>query len=131
MDRDSSRAGGNNHGLGLIEDFEAVIGGVFIGLASFLIKIVMESFSLDFSFIVSLILNPVTWIAVICGGIGFLLFQKALHGGKVSVVTPVMAGFGIIVPIILAIAFLGEAITSMHSLGLVLILIGVFLLAKE
>lgn len=131
MDRDSSRPGGNNPGLGLIEDFEAVIGGIFIGLASFLIKIALGTFSLDFSFMTSLILNPITWIAVICGGIGFLLFQKALHRGKVSVVTPVMAGFGIIVPILLAIAFLGEAITVTHSLGLVLVLIGVFLLAKE
>ncbi len=118
-------------GFNLVNGFEGAIGGVLVGFASFLIKSVLMDFTFGISSILGLVFNFTTWIALVLGGAGFLFFQKALHSGDVSVETPIMAGFGIIVPVVMAVLFLGESIDPTKAAGIVVVLAGVFLLAKK
>ncbi|MBN2042461.1 MAG: hypothetical protein JW754_01500 [Candidatus Aenigmarchaeota archaeon] len=102
-----------------------------VGFASFLIKTVLTGFTFSIPSVLGLIINFTTWISIVIGGIGFLFFQKALHSRDVSIETPIMAGFGIIVPVVMAILFLGESIALVKAAGISIVLLGVFLLAKK
>jgi len=102
-----------------------VIAGILIGVAGYLIKLVMSSISLNATFLVSILLQPLSYVAGVLGLVGFLIFQKSLYKGKVSVVTPIMSGIGILLPVALAIIFLGEPSPLIKLVGIVLILMGV------
>ncbi|MCK5023678.1 MAG: hypothetical protein KAS04_05880 [Candidatus Aenigmarchaeota archaeon] len=121
----------NSTRLSILRDFEAVLGGVFIGLASFLMRAVLGGIPMDIMSLILMAFNPVAWLILVFGATGFFLFQKALHGGEVSVVMPIMMGFDIIIPILMAVFFLGETIGPIKDIGLILVIVGVFLLAKK
>ncbi len=104
----------------------AVFAGILIGLAGFLVKIALGSIVLDTSFIFSILQQPLAYLAGLFGLAGFLLFQKALHRGKVSLITPIVTGMGIAVPVVLAFLFLSEIVSTLKIAGIVLILVGVF-----
>ncbi len=131
MDRDIFGFMRHRPSLNLVNGFEGMIGGAMVGFASFLIKTVLIGFTFSIPSILGLVINLTTWIAVVIGGMGFLFFQKALHSRDVSIETPIMAGFGIIVPVVMAILFLGESIDLSKAIGIVIVLAGVFLLAKK
>jgi drug/metabolite transporter (DMT)-like permease len=104
--------------------------GILLGLAAFMLKVGMSGIILDSWFIVSALHSEALWIAAIFGIIGFLLMQRALHLEKVSIVTPTIGGVSIIIPVLLAYTFLGEAMSTMKWVGVVLVLIGVAGLGK-
>jgi len=104
----------------------AVLAGILIGLAGFLVKLALGSVVLDSNFIFSVLKQPLAYLAGILGLVGFFLFQKALYRGKVSLITPIVTGMGIVVPVILAVLFLQEIVSTLKIVGIVLILVGVF-----
>ncbi len=119
---------GNNSSVSVLSKlnlFLPVIAGVLLGLAAFLIKIVMTGASFNMQFVFSFFLNPLTWSAIISGLAGFLIFQKSLYRGKVSVAYPIVSGVSIAIPVAFAFLFLGEILSTIKIVGIVLILVGV------
>ena len=115
----------NSRGNPYISILMPVIAGVLIGVAGYLIKIVMSSVSLNAGFLVGVLTQPLAYVSGVLGLVGFLLFQKSLYKGKVSVVTPIMSGLSILIPVALAILLLGEPSPPLKLVGIVLILVGV------
>src|SRR3989338_7002415 len=104
----------------------AVLAGILIGLAGISVKLALGTVVLDSNFIFSVLKQPLAYLAGFLGLAGFLLFQKALHRGKVSLITPIVTGMSIAVPVVLAFLFLSEIISTLKIIGIVLILVGVF-----
>ena len=117
---------GFGRGSSSINILIAVLAGILIGLAGFLVKLALGGIVLDSNFIFSILLKPLAYLSGILGLAGFLLFQKALHRGKVSLITPIVTGMSIAVPVVLAFLFLSEIISTLKIIGIVLILVGVF-----
>ncbi|WFO76395.1 EamA family transporter [Desulfurococcaceae archaeon MEX13E-LK6-19] len=67
-------------------------------------------------------------LAGILGGVGYILFMKALETGKASVVLPLTALYPAIT-VILAMVVLGEKISITQAIGIVLALIAVILIS--
>ncbi len=103
----------------------AVLSGTILGAVAFLVKLFMVSAPLDSGFFIFLISNPLAWMAGVGGIAGFLLFQLALSRGKVTIVAPLVAGLGMIVPVIMAFAILQEPVSTAKWIGIVLIAMGV------
>ncbi len=115
----------NNRSSPYLNILMPVVAGILIGVAGYLIKIVMSSISLSTSFVIDILMQPLAYGAGILGLVGFLIFQKSLFKGKVSVVTPIMSGLSILIPVALAILLLGEPSPPLKLVGIVLILVGV------
>lgn len=123
---------GDSRGSAGFDILIAISGGVLLGLASYFLKIGLNASALlpDLS-IVLLVLNPVIILAAILSLSGFFLIQRAMHKGHLSIVVPVSAGLGIVVPIVLAYLFLGEFVVFEKGLGIVLIILGISILGKR
>lgn len=113
------------------KDFESIIAGILIGFLAFFVKIVMTNIILDLFLILKLVINPLIWLASIFGVLGFFFMQKALYKSNISRVIPVVAGFSILLPVLLAITFLGEFISFIKWIGIGLILLGIIWLGKS
>ncbi len=75
----------------------------------------------------------VSWPALAygaCGAAGALFLLKALEQGPATVVLPVSEGW-LVVAVLLSVLFLGESLSARRLAGLVLVLAGAALLAKE
>lgn len=112
----------DNPGLTLLM---AVIAGLLIGLASFVIKMVVSGLSLTQLFPIIVLANPLSYLAGFLGILGFVLFQKSLQIGRITMITPIMNGISIIVPILLAVLFLSESLPALKLAGIVLIVVGI------
>ena len=115
----------NNRGSPYLNILMPVVAGILIGVAGYLIKIVMSSVSLNAGFLIGVLTQPLACVSRVLGLVGFRIFQKSLFKGKVSVVTPIMSGLSILIPVALAILFLGEPSPPLKLVGIVLILVGV------
>lgn len=124
------RSGASRRHFSSVVILEMFAGGVLIGLAGFALKAGVSELALDMSAILGIILTPILWIAAIIGLAGFLLMQKSLHGEKVSIVAPMIGGVSIILPVLLAYFFLGDIISELKWVGIILILVGVTALGK-
>lgn len=110
---------------------EASLSGTFLGLSAFFAKLSLGLITLDLFFLIQFLLNPISWLAILFGILGFLLFQKALHDADMSIVTPLVGGLSIVYPIVLALIFLGETVSVIKWIGIAFILIGVFWLGGK
>lgn len=120
----ASRTRNNRRGSGF-SILMPVAAGVLIGIAGFVIKLVMSKITLSPTFLFDILSSPLAYIAGVLGLAGFIIFQKSLYGGKVSTVTPIMNGLSILVPVILAVLFLAESLPTLKIIGVVFIVIGV------
>ncbi len=120
----NARAGSDRHSssLGILMP---ILAGMLIGIAGFLVKMVMSKVSLNSGFISGVLYNPITYLAGVLGIVGFVIFQKSLYKGKISTITPVMNGLAILVPIVLAVLFLEESLSTIKIVGVALIVIGI------
>jgi|SRR3989338_1989800 len=103
-----------------------VAAGLALGVFSFLLKIALDGLILDASFLPILLTRPLVYIAAIIGLVGFFLFQKALHRGKISIVTPTITGLSMVIPVLLAFVFLADFLSILKIAGIILILFGIF-----
>jgi drug/metabolite transporter (DMT)-like permease len=129
MDFNIIHFGRHNSGFSVLG--YASLSGILIGLASFILKVVLVTINLDIFLILNLIINPVIWLAAALGIAGFILFQKSIHRGKISVAAPILVGFTIVTSVILAVIFLQETIFAVKIAGIIIILVGILFLAKE
>ena len=109
---------------------EMLLAGVLMGLAAFGLKFGVLDISLSSRFLLEVLSNPLIWAVGVISIIGFVLMQKSLHGEKVAIVTPMIGGISIILPVLLALGFLGETVSALKWAGIILILIGVTGLGK-
>lgn len=75
-------------------------------------------------------LHTVAILAGITGAIGFLFFYRALHLGPASTVIPITSMY-IVVAVLLAFFFSGEAVTVRKSAGILLAVASIALLSSE
>ena len=108
----------------------ALVSGILYGLMAYFLKISLEGFGLSAAGMLIFLSNPYTWLTGLIALSGFLLMQKALYEGHVTLVTPIIGGVSIIIPVVLAFLFLGEVISQIKWIGLILILIGTAGLGK-
>ncbi len=116
--------GDTGHSSGLVI-LIAVVAGVLIGLASFAMKTVVSELPLSSGFVSAVAYNPISYVAGLLGLIGFVLFQKSLQLGKVTMITPIMNGVSIVIPVLLAVLFLSEALPPLKLAGITLIVMGI------
>jgi len=79
----------------------------------------------------SLVLQPYFIAGLIFYGISVILFAKSLDVLKVSVAYPVLAASGFSLLVIAAQVFIGEYLSTKQYLGLIIVIVGVFLLASD
>ncbi len=103
-----------------------------MGLGVFLLKNALSGFSLSLLSLPMLLLNPVIVLAAALSVSGFMIVQKSMYGGHISVVSPIVVGIGIALPIALACIVLAEPLSLADAAGISLIVAGiVFLGAKS
>ena len=98
----------------------AVLTGIILGIVTALAKIVLNT---DFD---ALLFMPVTWITASIALAGFVLMQISLNKVNIYIVIPVITGLSIASAVITAFIILNESLTTMQTIGIVLILIGTF-----
>jgi undecaprenyl phosphate-alpha-L-ara4N flippase subunit ArnE len=74
--------------------------------------------------------NPLFIGGLFFYAVNVILFAKALERLPVSVAYPTLAGIGFLTLVIFSNVFLGEKLNGVQILGVILILAGVFALAK-
>lgn len=121
-------SGGNRNNFGFA--VMPFLAGILIGLAGFLVKIAMSKLTLSPIFLLDLLQNHLSYLAAAMGLAGFLLFQKSLYTGKISMVIPIINGLSILIPVALAFIFLAESASPMKIIGVVLIVIGIVGISK-
>ena len=81
--------------------------------------------------IVSLLMQPYFIGGMFFYGINVILFAKSLEVLKVSLAYPVLAASGFTLLILMSNLFMGEQLNGRQYAGVVVVLIGVFLLSSE
>ncbi len=104
--------------------------GLMMGLAAYGLKVVLVRITMDAYFMLSVITTPEMWLIGIMSILAFLLMQRALHGSHVSIVSPMIGGIAIILPVLMAYFWLGESVSMLKWAGIVLVLLGTAGLGK-
>lgn len=102
----------------------SLIAGAIFGAGSLFVKMAVMQ-----SDILSIIIYPVSWLALILSVSGFLLLQKAMHKEYISVVIPIVTGTVTLVSVILAHIVLNESILYTRWAGIIIIIIGTFMIS--
>jgi multidrug transporter EmrE-like cation transporter len=79
------------------------------------------------NFYCALAMNYNLWLGFICYGLSFLIWMRILALYDLSYARP-MVGLGYIMTVILAIIFLGEKVTIMRWIGILLTVAGIIVL---
>lgn len=112
---------GDNTGGPVLEMLAA---GFMMGLAAYGLKAVLQGIQMDAYFVLSVVSSPYMWLIAAISILAFLLMQKALHGSHVSIVSPMMGGIAIVLPVLMAYFWLGESISAIKWVGIALVLVG-------
>jgi multidrug transporter EmrE-like cation transporter len=75
----------------------------------------------------TLLMNPYLWLGLFCYGLSLLLWLWILQKYELSFAYP-MVGLGYVITTVLAILFLGEGVTLLRWMGILLIVAGIFML---
>ena len=102
----------------------ATLSGALYGFMSYFLKVSLGSFSFTPGGIMVFVSNPLAWVTGILVLAGFLLMQKALHDGLVTIVIPIISGISIIIPVLLGVVLLGETLTTFQWFGVLLVIVG-------
>lgn len=81
--------------------------------------------------LITLLLSPWLIMAMVCYAVNVVLFAKALDKLAVSVAYPVLAGLGFGLIAIFSKWFFDERLATNQWVGIVVILIGVFLVSRS
>jgi multidrug transporter EmrE-like cation transporter len=83
-----------------------------------------------FQYLVRLILSPLVWLAIASYGVGVLLYMVLLSFTDLSWMYPVLTAAGLIFATIVSAAFLREHVSLMRLAGIVVVIVGVFLISQ-
>ena len=104
---------------------EGIIAGVTAGMASIYAKIGLNYF---------LNVHILHWTLlafIIMQATAFYALQKALHHGRMDKIITIFTSISILLPVGFGVMFLAEMINVLNIFGMILILTGVILLAKN
>jgi len=102
-----------------------LINYIFTGILTFISVILFSSFVIP-----SPEIAPLLIFEIIIGAIAILFFFKAMHEGELSIVSPV-AKISVIITTIISVFFLGEILTSVHIIGIIIIVASAILVGTE
>lgn len=114
----------------------AALSGGLIGFGDPLIKISMEAAGLNnflFYDVLSwgaLLLNWHFLVGMFMALIGSFVYVISLSKGKASIINPLSGGASYITIVVLSSLILGEGVTATKILGIVIIIIGIYLLSQ-
>jgi multidrug transporter EmrE-like cation transporter len=100
-----------------------------MGLVAYWLKTGLAGMAVE-SLVISVVASPFMWFLAILSIAAFLIMQKALHSHHVSLVSPMIGGISITLPVLLAFFWLGESISVIKWVGIALVLIGTAGLGK-
>jgi uncharacterized membrane protein len=106
----------------------AVVAGLILGAGTLFTKMAMTQETLTLE---TLILFPGSWLAVICGVVGFLLMQRAIYNEYMTIILPVVTGLSTLVSVLLAFTVLTENIAITRWIGVVIIIIGTVVICMK
>jgi uncharacterized membrane protein len=101
-----------------------IIAGVVFGVDSLFVKIAVSQ--PDFWAIAT---YPISWLALLFAIVGFTFMQKAMHDEYVTIVVPMVTGIVTLISVLLAYSFLNETIAATRWIGVILILVGTFVIS--
>jgi len=104
---------------------DAMTSGIVLGISALLARVALGDAVVGIYAPVLIFMNPLSWLSLFIGAIGFVYLQKALHQEKISYVAPLVSSLSIITPVILSVVFFHEGVPVMRWLGIWLILVGV------
>lgn len=102
-------------------------------LAQFILKHAISGVALDnFSLqsVLKIISVPLLWVGAISYGFSFLFYIFSLSKGELGRVAPVTQALSILGVFVISIIIFNEALTLYKSLGLILIIAGVYFLVR-
>ncbi len=76
------------------------------------------------------LMNYVVWLGIICFGIALLSYSFVLSHIQLSIAYPIMTSVGFILVIVVSLLYLNETLSLIQIIGIVLILFGVWLVAR-
>lgn len=120
--------GGSAIGLKLEEAFTS---GVLFGIAGLLIRRVMLMIRGDIELLTTFISDPLTWFALIVGGLGFAYMQAALYRERISYVVPTVSALSIVTPLVISVVFLNETVQLVRWLGTIFVIIGIIGISQK
>jgi uncharacterized membrane protein len=100
-----------------------ILSGIIFGIGALFVKLAISQ--ADFFAIIT---YPISWLAVIFAIVGFVFMQKAMHEEYVSIIVPMVTGIVTLISVMLAFVFLNETITATRWIGVLLILVGSFII---
>ena len=106
----------------------AVLSGMILGAGTLFTKMAMTQETLTLE---TLILFPGSWLAVVCGVVGFLLMQRAIYNEYMTIILPVVTGLSTLVSVLLAFVVLTENIAFTRWIGVAIIIIGTFVICMK
>lgn len=106
----------------------AIVSGLILGAGTLFTKMAMTQEVLTLE---TLVFFPGSWLAVVCGVVGFLLMQRAIYNEYMSIILPVVTGLSTLVSVLLAFTILMESIAITRWIGVVVIIIGTFIICMK
>lgn len=101
-----------------------------MGIVAYLLKAGVMQMEMNQYFLLSVMASPFMWFLAVLSIAAFLIMQKALHGSHVSIVSPMVGGISIVLPVIMAWLWLGESVSPLKWAGIILVLVGTVGLGK-
>jgi len=101
----------------------SIASGIIFGIGTLFVKLAISQPGFW-----AIITYPISWLALLFAITGFVLMQKAMHEEYVSIVVPMVTGLVTLISVVLAFIFLQEVITLSRWAGVLLILVGAFII---
>jgi len=74
--------------------------------------------------------KPFFWLSMACYGVGFLFYTVALTRLELSKAYPVSSAAAVVLLVAVSVAFLRESLNPLKLIGLVLCILGIFLVLR-
>jgi|GEM_PF-2842508 len=128
MEKDKSKRLASELPLAIITGLLFGLGGVFTKTAVQGIEI-FNIFSIENW--IALIINPAFIGMVFTSIVGMITWFWALSKGRASIVTPVISGFMVMVPVILGLTIFSEPLSTIKLIGIILVTVGNLVLGSK
>jgi multidrug transporter EmrE-like cation transporter len=84
-----------------------------------------------FGYVLNLLTTPVIWGAIISYGLGVIFYMFLLSQNDLSFLYPVMTALGLVLVTIISAALFQEQISVLRLAGIVVVILGVFLVSRS
>ena len=124
--------------MGNLNNLSLILGGVLLNCAAqlFIKKGMMVNGEVSVNFasitqsIVPMLTNIYLWMGMVCYGISVFLWMIVLSKVEVSYAYPFLS-IGYVIAAIIGYAFLGESLSAVRVIGIIVICVGVYLISRS